>query len=38
VDRRQVDGKAVRAIARGHIWVEVLSDREVFAIIRGGSR
>jgi len=34
----RLDGKAVQAIERGDVPVEVLSDRELFAIIRGGSR
>jgi hypothetical protein len=34
----RLDGKPVQAIARGDVSLEALSDRELFAIIRGGSR
>ena len=34
----RLDGKCVQAIERGDVSVEVLSDAELFAIIRGGSR
>jgi hypothetical protein len=33
----RLDGKPAQAIERGNASVEVLSDRELFAIIRGGS-
>jgi hypothetical protein len=33
----RLDGKPSQAIERGDVSVEVLSDRELFAIIRGGS-
>ena len=33
-----MDGKPAQAIEHGDVQVEVLSDRELFAIIRGGSR
>jgi hypothetical protein len=33
----RLDGKPVQAIERGDVSLEVLSDRELFAIIRGGS-
>jgi hypothetical protein len=32
----RLDGKCAQVIARGDVSVEVLSDRELFAIIRGG--
>jgi hypothetical protein len=34
----RLDGKCAQTIERGDAPVEVLSDRELFAIIRGGSR
>ena len=34
----RLDGKCAQTIERGDLSVEVLSDRELFAIIRGGSR
>jgi hypothetical protein len=34
----RLDGRPAQAIERGDVPVEVLSDRELFAIIRGGSR
>ena len=34
----RLDGKPSQAIERGDVPVEVLSDEELFAIIRGGSR
>ena len=34
----RLDGKYAQVVARGDVSVEVLSDRELFAIIRGGSR
>jgi hypothetical protein len=33
-----LDGKRAQTIERGDVSVEVLSDRDLFAIIRGGSR
>ena len=34
----RLDGKPAQVIERGDVPVEALSDRELFAIIRGGSR
>ncbi len=34
----RLDGKCAQVVERGDVSVEVLSDRELFAIIRGGSR
>jgi hypothetical protein len=34
----RLDGRPIQAIERGNVSAEVLSDRELFAIIRGGSR
>ena len=34
----RLDGKCAQVIERGDVTVEVLSDLELFAIIRGGSR
>jgi hypothetical protein len=34
----RLDGKCAQTIEHGNVSVEVLSDRELFAIIRGGSR
>jgi hypothetical protein len=34
----RLDGKCAQVIERGDVPVEVLSDRELFAIIRRGSR
>ena len=34
----RLDGKCAQTIERGDASVEVLSDRELFAIIKGGSR
>ena len=33
----RLDGKCAQTIERGDLSVEMLSDRELFAIIRGGS-
>jgi hypothetical protein len=33
----RLDGKCAQVVERGDVPVEVLSDRELFAIIRGGS-
>ena len=33
----RLDGKCAQTIERGEVPVDVLSDRELFAIIRGGS-
>ena len=33
----RLDGKCAQVIERGEVSVEVLSDRELFAIIRSGS-
>jgi hypothetical protein len=34
----RLDGKPSQVIERGDVQVEMLTDRELFAIIRGGSR